>query len=215
MIHHKTFIVNPVEENCYVLWDDTSHEGAIVDCGMWNDREQTAIAQFINAEGIEIKYLLQTHMHFDHCMGLGFAAEQYGLMPLCHAADLPVYKAAPEMVLRWFRKDITDMLPEVRAILTEASSLSLGDTTIQILHTPGHTPGGICYYVSAARLVFTGDTLFRQGIGRSDLPGGNLEQELESIREKLFTLPPDTTALPGHGPATTIGEEQDSNPYLV
>lgn len=215
MIKYKRFIVKPIEENCYVLWDDATHEGAVVDSGAWGDMDRKRICDFILAENIVPKYLLQTHMHFDHCLGLGFMADRYGLKPLCHAMDLPVYQTVPMMVKRWLRQDITGTLPEVDASLTESSRLNLGGVDIQVLHTPGHTPGGISFYIPAARLVLTGDTLFRMGIGRTDLPGGDIGQELNSIRHKLLTLPPDTAVLPGHGPESTIDDESTHNPYLI
>ena len=191
MFHYKRFVVNPIEENCYIIWDDASHEGAIIDCGTWSSNESRSISDFIHKEGIKLKYSLQTHMHFDHCLGLAFICSEYGLTPMCHPEDLPVYHGAPE-----------------------SSTLCLGDTNIQVLHTPGHTPGGVCYYIPNGRIVLTGDTLFRMGIGRTDLPGGNYEQELHSISSKIFILPADTKVLPGHGPESTVGEEIDCKPYL-
>ena len=215
MLHYKGFVVSPIEENSYVLWEDVTHEGAIVDCGAWRDADRERICHFLRDEGIVPKYLLQTHMHFDHCLGLGFMAEKYGLVPMCHALELPIYQTAPMMVQRWFRRDISGTLPRVDAVVTEATRLNLGEAQIQVLLTPGHTPGGVSYHVPAARLVLTGDTLFRMGIGRTDLPGGDYRQELDSIRTKLFTLPPDTRVLPGHGPESDIDTEMTSNPYLM
>ena len=214
MFHYKRFVVNPVEENCYIIWDDTSHEGAVIDCGAWTKDEHRQIANFIREHGITLKYALQTHMHFDHCLGLGQIASCCGLTPMCHPADVPVYEGAPDMVQKWFRVDISDMLPEVDPCISESHALNLGDNAIQVLHTPGHTPGGVCYYIPQARIVITGDTLFRMGIGRTDLPGGDYRQELESIENKIFTLPADTRVLPGHGPESSVGEELNANPYI-
>ena len=214
MFHYKRFVVNPVEENCYIIWDDNSHEGAVIDCGAWSKDEHRQISSFIREHGIRLKYALQTHMHFDHCLGLGQIASSYGLIPMCHPADVPVYEGAPDMVQKWFRVDISDMLPEVDPSISESYALNLGDNAIQVLHTPGHTPGGVCYYIPQARIVITGDTLFRMGIGRTDLPGGDYRQELESIENKIFTLPADTKVLPGHGPESSVGEELNANPYI-
>ena len=214
MFHYKRFVVNPVEENCYIIWDDNSHEGAVIDCGAWTKDEHRQIASFIREHGITLKYALQTHMHFDHCLGLGQIASCYGLTPMCHPADVPVYEGAPDMVQKWFRVDISDMLPQVDPCISESCVLNLGDIDIQVLHTPGHTPGGVCYYIPQARIVITGDTLFRMGIGRTDLPGGDYRQELESIENKIFTLPADTKVLPGHGPESSVGEELNANPYI-
>lgn len=214
MFHYRKFIVNPIEENCYIIWDDISHEGAIVDCGCWTRSEQNQIDNFLRQEGIVLKYSLQTHMHFDHCLGLGFVNQKYGLTPLCHAADIPVYEGAPDMVQKWFRIDISSTLPQAKPEISETTTLLLGTVQIQVLHTPGHTPGGVSYYIPEGRIVLTGDTLFRMGIGRTDLPGGNYQQELDSIAQKIFTLPADTKVLPGHGPESTVGEEAYMNPYL-
>lgn len=214
MFHYKRFVVNPVEENCYIIWDDNSHEGAVIDCGAWSKDEHRQISSFIREHGIRLKYALQTHMHFDHCLGLGQIASCYDLTPMCHPADVPVYEGAPDMVQKWFRVDISDMLPEVDPSISESYALNLGDNAIQVLHTPGHTPGGVCYYIPQARIVITGDTLFRMGIGRTDLPGGDYRQELESIENKIFTLPADTKVLPGHGPESSVGEELNANPYI-
>ena len=136
MFHYKRFVVNPIEENCYIIWDDTSHEGAIVDCGAWTKGEHARIDDFLSENGIKLKYSLQTHMHFDHCIGLGTISEQYGLTPMCHPAESAVYQAAPEMVRKWFRIDISDSLPEVETSISEASVLQLGEVSIQVLHTP-------------------------------------------------------------------------------
>lgn len=215
MFHCKRLTVNPVEENCYILWDDTSHEGAVVDCGVWTKGEQTAFSAFVQKNEIRLKYALQTHMHFDHCLGLGFIYETYNLKPLCHAQDIDTYHGAAEMVRQWFNVDISSMLPEASPILDLHTRLTLGDVDIQVLHTPGHTPGGVSFFLPQPRIVFSGDTLFRMGIGRTDLPGGNYEQELQSISSKLFILPEDTRVLPGHGPESTIEAERSGNPYLI
>ena len=214
MLHYKIFTLNPVEENCYILWDDVSMEGAIIDCGAWNEVECKRISDFITAEGINLKYSWQTHMHFDHCMGLGFIKNTYGITPMCHALDIPVYKNAPDMVKRWFRMDISDSMVDVEPAISENSVLSLGNIGIQVLHTPGHTQGGVCYYIPEARVVFTGDTLFCGSIGRTDLPGGNFEQEIMSIKNKLLTLPEDTKVLPGHGSESSIHQEMLYNAYF-
>lgn len=214
MLHYKRFVFNPIEVNCYIIWDDISREGAIVDCGAWTKGEHLQLASFIREKKITLKYALQTHMHFDHCLGLGQIASCYGLTPMCHAADLPVYEAAPDMVQKWFRVDISDMLPEVDPCISESYIINLGEISIQVLHTPGHTPGGVCYYIPMGHIVITGDTLFRMGIGRTDLPGGDYHQELQSIENKILTLPSDTKILPGHGPESTVGEEMNANPYI-
>lgn len=210
MLQYSTFVMNPIQVNCYLLWDNDTRDGAVIDCGAWNQTEQTHLQNFIETEGIRLTQSLQTHMHFDHVMGAGFIHRQYGLQPTCHPAEQDIYAAAPDMLRRWFRIDVGDRMPECKPILSPSSVITLGNTDIQVIHTPGHTPGGVCFYIPSQRLLFSGDTLFRQGMGRTDLPGGSYAQIIDSIRTRLLTLPPDTKVLPGHGPETTIAAESSN-----
>lgn len=207
MLRYKTFVMNPVQVNCYVLWDTETHDGVIIDCGAWNETEQKRLQEFIEGERINLRHALQTHMHFDHTMGAEFINRQYGLPPTCHPAEQEVYASSAEMVMRWFHMDITNRMPQCQPTLSPSSVITLSNTKIQVIHTPGHTPGGVCFHLPAQRILFSGDTLFRQGIGRTDLPGGSYSQIVNSIRTQLFTLPADTLVLPGHGPETTIAAE--------
>lgn len=207
MLRYKTFVMNPVQVNCYVLWDTETHDGVIIDCGAWNETEQKRLQEFIEGERITLRHALQTHMHFDHTMGAEFINRQYGLPPTCHPAEQEVYASSAEMVMRWFHMDITNRMPQCQPTLSPSSVITLSSTKIQVIHTPGHTPGGVCFHLPAQRILFSGDTLFRQGIGRTDLPGGSYSQIVNSIRTQLFTLPADTLVLPGHGPETTIAAE--------
>ena len=183
----KAFTFNPVGENTYLIWDEDSREAAIIDAGMSNQRENAIISEFIANDKLKLKYALQTHMHFDHIWGLSFIEETYGL--------------------NW-------NLPAIERYLNEGETLQLGDTVIKVLHTPGHTPGGLSFYIESAHTLFTGDTLFKGSIGRTDLPGGNLTDELNSIKNKIITLPPETIIYSGHGPESNIKWELMNNPYL-
>lgn len=207
MLRYKTFVMNPVQVNCFVLWDTETHDGVIIDCGAWNETEQKRLQEFIEGERINLRHALQTHMHFDHTMGAEFINRQYGLPPTCHPAEQEVYASSAEMVMRWFHMDITNRMPQCQPTLSPSSVITLSSTKIQVIHTPGHTPGGVCFHLPVQRILFSGDTLFRQGIGRTDLPGGSYSQIVNSIRTQLFTLPADTLVLPGHGPETTIAAE--------
>lgn len=209
----KAFTFNPVGENTYLIWDEETKEAAIVDAGMSNFHENSAISDVITKEGLHLKYAFQTHMHFDHVWGLMFINETYGLCPMCHRSDESIYWQVPEMT-SMFRLSMNWNLPSVERYLEDGDVFLLGKTEIKVLYTPGHTPGGVSYYVEAAKTLFTGDTLFCDSIGRTDLPGGNMEEELESIKTRIFTLPADTVIYPGHGPATSVGWEQKNNPYL-
>lgn len=209
----KAFTFNPVGENTYLIWDEESREAAIIDAGMSNNRENSIISEFITKENLQLKYALQTHMHFDHIWGLSYIQETYGLKPLCHAAEESIYRDVPEMT-SMFRLSMNWNLPVVERYINEGDTFQLGNTTIKVLHTPGHTPGGLSYYIPSANIIFTGDTLFQGSIGRTDLPGGNLSEEIDSIKNKIITLPSETIIYSGHGPESNIGWELKNNPYL-
>lgn len=209
----KAFTFNPVGENTYLIWDEDTKEAAIIDAGMSNNREYAAVSDFITKEKMQLRYALQTHMHFDHVWGLSYIKDTYNLRPLCHAADEIIYSQAPEMT-SMFRLSMNWNLPAIERYLNEGESIQLGKTDIKILHTPGHTPGGLSFYIESAHIVFTGDTLFQGSIGRTDLPGGNMEDEINSIKNKILTLPSDTIIFSGHGPQSSVEWELKHNPFL-
>lgn len=209
----KAFLFNPVGENTYLIWDEKTKEAAIIDAGMSNNRENAAVSEFITKENLQLKYALQTHMHFDHVWGLSYIKETYNLRPLCHAADEIIYSQAPEMT-GMFRLSMNWNLPAIGRYIEEGEIIQLGKTSIQVLHTPGHTPGGLSFYIESDHIIFTGDTLFQGSVGRTDLPGGNLEEEINSIKTKILTLPSDTIIYSGHGPKSSVEWEKKHNPFL-
>ena len=209
----KAFTFNPVGENTYLIWDEETKEAAIIDAGMSNNRENAAVSEFITKENLQLKYALQTHMHFDHVWGLSYIKETYNLRPLCHAADEIIYSQAPEMT-GMFRLSMNWNLPAIGRYIEEGEIIQLGKTSIQVLHTPGHTPGGLSFYIESDHIIFTGDTLFQGSVGRTDLPGGNLEEEINSIKTKILTLPSDTIIYSGHGPKSSVEWEKKHNPFL-
>lgn len=213
MLEIKRFVTNSIGENCYLVWDATL-DCAIVDCGAWGETKETKIAHFIEENRLVPRLALQTHMHFDHVLGLHFLRRRYGLQPKCHVGEQAVYEFAPRMARLWFGLQMEEPLVPIGECLTDGQELRLGDTRIQVLHTPGHTPGGLCFYLPDEAVLFSGDTLFQGSVGRADLPGGDMEQELESVRTKIFTLPDDVAIYPGHGPATTVGDERRLNPCI-
>lgn len=213
-MQYKVFCVNPVQENCYIVWDEDTCEAAIIDCGAWTSGEKAAISTFVSENGLKVKYALQTHTHFDHVLGLPFVQETYGLYPMCHTDDATIYASVPAMLTQWFGISIEGQLPQMH-YYDQQQFLTLGSYDIDIIHTPGHTPGGVCLYIPKAGLLFSGDTLFCMGVGRTDLPGGSYAQEIESITQKLLTLDQNTILLPGHGGESTIGREIRLNPYLI
>lgn len=212
---YRKFTFNPIGVNTYVIWDEETLEAAVVDPGMYTEGERRAFSGFLSAEGLRLTTVLQTHTHFDHIAGLPFLHAEYGgLRPLYHSGDERVYYAMPLMA-RLMHMSIEGPLPAAGRFLADGEELHISGMRIQVIHTPGHTPGGICLYMPDEGLLFSGDTLFRSSIGRTDLPGGDYRAEIESITGRLFALPPQTLVLPGHGELTTIEEEMAGNQHLV
>lgn len=207
-----SFTFNPIQENTFLLWDEQTLEAAIVDCGAWNRQEEQLLEGSIKAHGLKLKYALQTHGHFDHTFGLPFIHRTYGLKPIFHVNEAETYRAMPAMAAE-FGLNIGGGMPPIERLLNDGDELKLGESIIRLIHTPGHTPGSSSFYCPDEGLLLCGDTLFQGSIGRSDLPGGNFDAEMDSIKNKLFTLPEETTVLCGHGPTSTIGYEKQYNPY--
>ena len=210
----KYFANNPFQENTYIVWDEHSHDGAMVDCGVLFNAEQEAVAQYIADNGIRITHLLNTHLHLDHCFGNHWAAECYCIKPEAHEADAP-YIANFNAQLRSFGLD-PDIAPAepIGAFLRDGDVVAVGNLAFEVIHTPGHTPGGVCYYCKTEKIVLTGDTLFAGSVGRADLEGGSYSDLIRSIKNKLMSLPDDVRVYCGHGPYTTIGDERRNNPFL-
>ncbi|MDR1678337.1 MAG: MBL fold metallo-hydrolase [Prevotellaceae bacterium] len=211
-MHIKTFIFNPVQENTYLLYDETG-ECAIIDAGCLFPQEENALADFIGQHNLSLKHVLNTHLHFDHAFGNAFLAKKYGILPEAHDADEFLLPSIKDMVKRFgLDFDIEPQQPGKH--LAEGDTVRFGNTELKVIHTPGHSPGGLCFYCKKDGVLFSGDTLFLESIGRSDLPGGNYDALIDSITKKLLTLPPDTVVYPGHDETTTIGHEKRFNPYF-
>lgn len=208
----QSFENNPYQENTYVLYDE-SGECAIIDPGMYTAAEQNVVVSFINDKKLKPVLLLNTHCHIDHVLGNKFVFEQYGLKPRFHQGELPVLEAvvayAPMMGIRY------DMSPLPDEYLPATGTIQFGSTTLELIFVPGHSPAHLCFYDRKGNILVGGDVLFRSSIGRTDLPGGDLNLLIENITEKLFTLPGDCTVYPGHGRETTIGYEKQTNPFLT
>ncbi len=215
MLKIQGFTVNPIQENTYIVSDSTG-EAAIIDCGTLFPEEQKAIADYISEHRLRPTLLLLTHGHFDHVFGCAWAAETYGLTPYMHPADEPFFTHAARHAEHFLRSCPDFTVPSrFQPIGTPDSpqTLPLGTHTLRVLHTPGHTPGGVCFYEADEKVLFSGDAIFEESIGRTDL-GGKHEQLIHSIRTELLPLPDDVQILPGHGGATTIGHERRYNPFL-
>lgn len=202
-----------VEENTYII-SNAMGQAIIIDCGALYPEEQAALHTYIDQKGLHPILALNTHAHFDHIFGAQWVKDTYGLSPQFHPADLPLYEHSDEAVQQFFRRKFDFPHPLAGHPLSDGQNISFGQHQLTVIHTPGHTPGGVCFYCEAEKILFSGDTLFLNSIGRCDLPGGNLQQLVMAIRTRLLPLPDDVTVLPGHGPSTTIGHERRHNPYL-
>ena len=198
-MHITRFIVNMIEENCYLVWDEAG-QAALIDCGAFYPEEQKAISDFIAQKGLTLTRLLNTHGHFDHIFGASFVYD--------------TYESSVEQMARFMHRPIPLQLPPEARYFKDGDTLQVGSLTARVIATPGHTPGGVCFYFEEEGVLFSGDSLFRGEIGRCDLPGGNEIQLIEGLRQRILTLPPEVQVMPGHGDATTIATERASNRYL-
>ena len=200
--------------NTYVVYDPENKECAIIDPGMSQKREFEALEKFINKEGLKVTHLINTHLHIDHAISDQWIKEKYGVTVEAHADDAPLGKYLA-MQAQNFGIPGEYVAVEIGHELKEGDIINIGNGELKVLHVPGHSPGSICLYDKEDGFVIVGDALFEGSIGRTDLPGGNHRQLVEAIKNKLLTLPKDPVVFSGHGNATTIGREWDSNPYLV
>jgi Zn-dependent hydrolases, including glyoxylases len=211
MLTVTSFVFSPVQENTYVVHNETG-DCIIIDPGCYFGNERNELKEFIQNSRLRPKYLLNTHCHLDHVFGNKFIHDTYGLTLHIHEKEKPLLDYAPTSGLSWglpfdnYRGELI--------FLREGDIIRLGEDELHVLFTPGHSPGHVSFWCAAQKFVLSGDVLFRQSIGRTDLPGGDFDTLIRSIREKLFTLPEDTVVYPGHGEATTVGEEMRLNPFL-
>lgn len=211
MLQVKLFEFSPIQENTYVLYNEFN-ECVIIDPGCYFDEEKDRLVAFIEKMKLKPVLLLNTHCHLDHVFGNKFIAEKFNLTLQIHAKEKAVLDFAPASGLMYnmpFDNYVGEFI-----YLEEGKEISLGEDRLKILLTPGHSPGSLSFYNEKDGFVISGDALFYRSIGRTDLPGGNHEQLLKSIRDHLFTLPDETKVYSGHGPSTTIGEEKKQNPFL-
>lgn len=209
----KTFEVNPLGENCYVVSDETK-EAVIIDCGCSDEHEWTDIKKYIANNSLQVKHLLNTHLHFDHVWGNTFVHRDIGLRPEANYEDLHIYENMDEQIRSVVGVSIPHPpLPPLGTSLLEGSEVKFGETILKVFATPGHTRGCICFYSEKDHALFSGDTLFCGSCGRTDLEGGNYSSMMQSL-QRLATLPADTEVFSGHGPSTTMGREKMYNPYL-
>lgn len=214
MIKIKHFEVNPLQENCYILSDETK-ECVIIDCGAFYEEEKLAIKQYLEAEQLHLVHVLNTHLHFDHVWGNQFLYDTYELHTEASSRDNTLYTSIANQEKMFLGRGVTEEFTTFLGNnLTENDTLKFGNHILSVISTPGHTPGGICFYCQQESILFSGDSLFYCSIGRTDLPNGNMNDLVDSLRSKILTLPGQTKVYPGHGPTTTIDTEKKYNPYL-
>ncbi len=212
MIKVKVFTFSPVQENTYLLYNE-HNKAIIIDPGCYFSAEQETLKNFITDTGLEPIRLLNTHCHLDHVFGNKWVAETWKLELFLHSGEEQMLKLAPLSGEKWglpFQNYAGPL-----HFLNEGDTVFLGEDELTVILAPGHSPASICFYCAKQQFLIGGDVLFRESIGRTDLPGGNHETLLKSIREQLFVLPDEVIVYPGHGESTTIGYEKQNNPFLI
>ncbi len=216
MLKLHQLVFNPFQVNTYILVDESSHQGIVIDPGMYNANENAIFDQLIEDNNIELTEIVNTHLHIDHCLGNKYVRERYNC-PVAASPDDEFLGERIAVQAQYFGLKAPDEIVKSVAInhpLNDGETLEIGTSQIKIIASPGHSPGGIVLYDTQSKVLICGDSLFRGSIGRTDLPGGDFTQLVSSIKNKLLKLPDDTIVYPGHGPMTTIGLEKSTNPYI-
>ncbi len=213
MLKVKQFVFNMFGENTFVISDPDTKDAVVIDPGMFTDAERSEFDDYVTTNKLKINQVINTHLHLDHCFGDNYVRDRYGAKVAANVGDAPMGADLGAQMRRFGgRGDMQGVTIDVP--LREGDIIKVGSGELKVIETPGHSKGGICLYCEAGKFLIAGDTLFRGGVGRTDLEGGDARQLSDSIRTKLFTLPDDTAVLPGHDRFTTIGNEKRSNPYV-
>lgn len=212
MLHIERFQVNMLQENCYIVSDDTK-ECVIIDCGAFYPEERTAIVNYIKEKELKPVHLLVTHGHLDHNFGNDTIHEAFGLKPEVSASDESLMQHLKQQAETFYHLTLDYEFPAIDHFFEDDEIVKFGNHEFEIIQTPGHSRGSVTFYCKEEKVAFTGDTLFHGSIGRTDFKGGSMFQIINSLRF-LAQLPDDVKVLPGHGNATTIGEELAHNPYM-
>ncbi|MGN6399075.1 MAG: MBL fold metallo-hydrolase [Flavisolibacter sp.] len=211
MLTVQAFTFNPVQENTYVVYNDKK-QCCIIDPGCYFASEEQELKDFIEKNGLQPVYLLNTHCHLDHIFGNRFVAKTFGLSLFLNELEKPVLDYGPAAGQLW-QLPFDNYEGELH-YLAEGDNVRIGDDVLHVLFTPGHSPGSISFYSKEDKFLISGDVLFQGSVGRTDLPGGDFAILEESIKTKLYTLPADTIVYSGHGDSTTIGDEMKTNPFV-
>lgn len=211
MLQISSFTFNPFQENTYIIHNE-ENECWIVDPGMYDQSEKNFLADYIKRKNWTPRFIINTHCHLDHIFGAKYLIDEFNIGFKINELELEILKNAKNSA-SLFGLNFND-IPTHTELIDQNSELNLGNNRINVFHTPGHSPGSISFYSKDSNWVLSGDTLFQNSIGRTDLPGGHHETLLKSIKEKLFSLPEETIVYSGHGPKTTIGHEKNNNPFF-
>ena len=211
MLNINRFVFNDFQTNTYIL-DTGGSECLVIDCACQYDHEWDTLKKFLNEKGLRPMDSIHTHFHVDHMIGYHYLFEEYGIGYKVHPASRLFIDLAAEFASVFGIR--LGKVYEPTAFLEEGDIIRLNDVAFKVIYTPGHADGSVCFYCQEENVIFTGDVLFRDSIGRSDLPTGNYDKLKDSILRKLFVLPPDTVVYPGHGPSTTLGYEMQNNPFV-
>lgn len=209
----KAFEFNPLGVNTYVLYDE-NRDCIIFDAASIFPEENETLLRFIDDNNLEVKRLINTHLHFDHIFGANLISERYKIMLEAHKDDLFLLDSLEQQMQMFGFNSEREYKPKIENFLSENEIIVLGDQELKIIHVPGHSPGSLVFYNEVEEFMIAGDVLFNGSIGRTDLVGGNFDQLIEGIQSKLFILPDNTVVYPGHGPSTTIGREKKHNPFV-
>ena len=212
MLKIKRFVFSPFSENTYLIWDDETKQGAIIDPGCYDTREREAVDEFIQNNSIQLVYLINTHCHIDHIFGNAYIKKKYNPIYMAPEKDVFLLDLMIDTA-KGYGVELTPS-PKPDEFISEDIDFVLGGIKAKFLFTPGHSPGEFCLYFANEKVCFTGDVLFNGSIGRADLWGGDYKTLIESIQNKLFSLPNDVVVYPGHESRTTIGDEIKYNTFM-
>lgn len=212
MINVQVFTCNMLQENCFIISDETK-ECAIIDCGAFYQEERDMIFDYVKKNQLKPKHLLATHGHLDHNFGNSYMQKGFGLTPKVHHKDKFLMESIKQQAQLLLGLDLTEEQPKDIDYLTKDDIIEFGNQRFIIIETPGHTPGSVFFYNEKEHIAFSGDTIFKRSIGRTDLEGGSMFQMIQTLRF-VSQLPDKTILYPGHGESTTIGDELNSNPYI-
>lgn len=213
MLKIKQFVFNMFGVNTYLITDKDTGDTAVIDPGMIDAAEKREFDDYVSANNLKITQIINTHLHLDHCFGDNYVRDKYGVKVAANINDQPLGDDIPAQMARFGGRIKADPV-KIDVALKDGDIIKIGDSELRVITTPGHSPGGISLYSAEGGFLISGDTLFRFGVGRTDLPGGDHNTLIKSIREKLMTLPDDTKVLPGHDRFSTIADERRHNPYI-